>query len=837
MNMSKRWGVALLAGLLASVMLFSACDSNTPQEDSSTNNDVTESTPDTNDESTSEDESVFVDTGSYITSSELEAILPEYTYENSGMDANDSRNDGIHTTSRDVWADTWVVVDGADRIIATATESGTIYQYKFDLKTETGTFTVQETGAAGAPNDRDVGIFYFLWRERDKSEGINTLPAYDHHAAYMEGGTEKLWEVLQLGPIAYPHYWAEPYFGYYAANDEWVLRKHAYMFVEAGIDFVFFDTTNNNLHDLTYEALMKTWEEMRREGYETPKVAFLCGDFPEEFQNLWNRVYGPGRYEDLWYYWNGKPLLMRSGNRIMEEGMTKEQEEFFTHRRSWAGTDQPWYTSTDGKGCWPWSEDYPAAPGKSETGVIEQMCVMSGGGGMHGGNRSFINERIQLTLVEKHQELGDWNFGYALMDNETPMGLRFQQAFEHAIEANPPLITITGWNEWIAGKWEGGAATGQWQANEYHVSNDPNVKEYHHFIDQFNPEYSRDIEPMKGGFGDNYFYQMAEYIRLYKGARAQETAFGQRPIDLNGSVGQWFEVGPEYRDYVGDIAEREHPGHVGGTMYYNYTGRNDFVAAKVSNDANYLYFYAECADDITAAEGENWMNLFINSDCKDETGWYGYDFVLNRARDGEYVLIEKFVGQDTWAFETVGKAAYSVNGNVIQIKIAKSAIGFADTLDFKWADNSVTDGEIMKFMDLGDCAPNDRYSYRYTVAATEGNPLPSVLTNDMVVLKSRSYNAYVNGQSVRLVDDNTKAVLLASDNRIWLPAAFLTATFGIDVSGVETYDHYGVAYVEATQLLKDAGKVITVESNGLVVIADTAITDTNTLKVLYRSLA
>jgi uncharacterized ubiquitin-like protein YukD len=270
-------------------------------------------------------------------------------------------------------------------------------------------------------------------------------------------------------------------------------------------------------------------------------------------------------------------------------------------------------------------------------------------------------------------------------------------------------------------------------------------------------------------------------------------------------------------------------------LYYNNTGRNDIVTAKVSNDSKYLYFYVECADDITTAEGENWMNLFINADNDLTTGWNGYDFVLNRARDGQYVSIEKFV-DNSWSFEMVGKTAYAVSGNAIHIKIAKSVLGFVDTLDFKWADNSVTDGDIMGFLDLGDAAPNARYSYRYTLKDTKAGETPSVLTSDMVVLKSRSYNAYVNGQMVRLVDKNTNGVLLASGERIWLPVDFLQETFGISVGDAETVNHYGIQYVEATELLKGAGKVITVCSNGLVVVSDAKITDESTLRVLYRSL-
>ena len=36
------------------------------------------------------------------------------------------------------------------------------------------------------------------------------------------------------------------------------------------------------------------------------------------------------------------------------------------------------------------------------------------------------------------------------------------------------------------------------------------------FTDNFNQEYSRDIEPMKGGHGDQYYRWLCEYIRAYR---------------------------------------------------------------------------------------------------------------------------------------------------------------------------------------------------------------------------------------------------------------------------------------------------------------------------------
>ena len=39
------------------------------------------------------------------------------------------------------------------------------------------------------------------------------------------------------------------------------------------------------------------------------------------------------------------------------------------------------------------------------------------------------------------------------------------------------------------------------------------------FVDEFDTEFSRDVEPMKGGHGDNYVYQMIANIRRLQGRR------------------------------------------------------------------------------------------------------------------------------------------------------------------------------------------------------------------------------------------------------------------------------------------------------------------------------
>ena len=337
---------------------------------------------------------------------------------------------------------------------------------------------------------------------------------------------------------------------------------------------------------------------------------------------------------------------------------------------------------------------------------------------------------------------------------------------------------------------------------------------------------------MTGGFKDNYYYQMVQNVRRYKGSRPPETAFGQSTIDLDGSAVQWYTVGPEFRDVYGDTIKRDHVSNVGKLRYVNETGRNDILTAKVSSDNEYLYFMAECAADITPREGDNWMNLFIKSDNDDKTGWYGFDYIINRSGEGGKASVEKF--KDGWEFEKVGDAEYKVDGKTIQIKIKASLIGYnGKFFDFKWADNSVNDGEIMCFLDKGDAAPDARFCYRFTTEETKA-AVPACLTSDMAVFKSNSYYAYINGKLTKL-GDSTKTTLLATGYDFYLPVDTLK-TLGIDCAGENVYDHYGVKYVKANDPVEKAGKAVTVTSDGLLVISNEKITDTNVLTTLYRAL-
>jgi hypothetical protein len=200
------------------------------------------------------------------------------------------------------------------------------------------------------------------------------------------------------------------------------------------------------------------------------------------------------------------------------------------------------------------------------------------------------------------------------------------------------------------------------------------------FVDQFDQEHSRDIEPMKGGHGDNYFYQLASQVRRYKGARPP-TRVRPGAIQLDGRFEDWAAVEPEFRDTVGDPVHRHHRGWDARVTYTNDSGRNDIVSARVSFDEQRVYFHARTREALAAPVGTNWMLLLLDLDASTRTGWLGYDFVLNRAAPGS---VERHAGSG-FAWRNAGTAEWRLTDNGLELSLPWSALGLPappDQFDF-----------------------------------------------------------------------------------------------------------------------------------------------------------
>ena len=571
--------------------------------------------------------------------------------------------------------------------------------------------TVADNAKAGDPKEnRYVGLFYFLcWVGAGGTVQDNTK-------LYLElGAKDAIQYIENHGGEAY---WAEPYFGYYRNTDTWVYRKHAYMLEQAGVDFIFLDVSNAEVFIPGHTALFNTWLEMRKQGIDTPQIVFFNGDTPATFQTnmqkLFTTVYSDenwDKYSELFFQWEGKPLVF--GNYTGLSGdIKKKVDAKFTVRGSWAWKDADNY--------WSWLQEYIYKPtsnvrkvqmqnggwGRDAEGNYESLSVAMGHHPSSSKGRSFVNGR------EPKNGKGDMEFSSV---EQAGQGLCFESQFsavnylvnENISPDDPFVMMITGWNEWIAGCFR--ADSNQSMANT-------TAKFY--YVDQFNCEFSRDGEPMRNqdgyGIGDNYYYQMVDYIRQYKGIAATPTADHQGSINIY-QLSDWDKISMTYMDSLYDIQHRNTVSYDASYRYINNTGRNDIEYAKVSQDEENLYFLVKTSHDIIIDNNAEWMNLYLNTDGDNATGWEGYDYVLNRDRDSFVVTVEKFKN-NTFETEVVGGAYYYLEGAYMALRLSKELVGVSGKLSgmiFKWADNSVDNGDPMAFMDLGDAAPDNRFGFLY----------------------------------------------------------------------------------------------------------------------------
>ncbi len=557
----------------------------------------------------------------------------------------------------DVFSDTWEAVDNLGRRLPTHAE-------------------------AGDPRDgKYVGIFYFLWLGAHGQSGPHDITRIlKKNSNAMQEPDNAAW-----GPMHAFHHWGEPLFGYYLSDDAYVLKQHARMLADAGADVVIFDVTNQTTYKDNYLALCKAFTEVRAAGSRTPQIAFLCpfGDPANVVRELHRDLYGPGLYPELWFQWEGKPLILADPTRVDDA-----LRAFFTFRKPVPS----YFTGPDGPGQWGWLEVFPQHIFRNAGGEAEQMTV--------GVAQNAVGDRL-ASMSEPGARGRSFHDGAADQKPDAVLyGYNFEEQWRRVFEIDPEFVFITGWNEWVA-----------MRLNEFNGVQAPVI-----FVDEFDQEHSRDIEPMRGGHGDNYYYQMIANIRRFKGVRPQPAAGPPKTIAIDGDFGDWQDVTPEYRDHTGDPVFRDHPGWGTASRFLNRSGRNDFAVLKVARDAENLYFYARTRNYISLRVEPHWMMLFLDTDRDHETGWEGFDFVLNRVTPPTHACILERAGGD-FACAPAGQAAYAVKEKELELAIPRAALGLtADTpldIEFKWADNIMREGNIAEFTVNGDAAPPGRFNYRY----------------------------------------------------------------------------------------------------------------------------
>ena len=152
--------------------------------------------------------------------------------------------------------------------------------------------------------DRYVGVFYFLWLHLNYLH--DTTKILEDNPGARNTNASPPW-----GPINAYHFWGEPLFGYYRSEDPWVLRRHAALLSDAGVDFLVFDTTNAVIYEKVVMRLCEVFEEQRQRGEHVPQITFMVNTRAgHTAKRIYDLLYKSGRYPDLWFRWKGKPLLI-----------------------------------------------------------------------------------------------------------------------------------------------------------------------------------------------------------------------------------------------------------------------------------------------------------------------------------------------------------------------------------------------------------------------------------------------------------------------------------------------------------------------------------------------
>jgi hypothetical protein len=633
---------------------------------------------------------------------------------------------------RDLFPDTWVGHDALGRNLPLNSVVGPV-------KTD---------------HRRVVGIFYISWH----SDSLHNLkPPYTADVSRVLAqdpkarldATHPLWTEGS-------YHWGEPELGYFLSKDEYVIRRDMSMLADAGVDVLLMDVTNAVRYWDEWEVIFSVMEKMRAEGNRVPQFCFWAFNGPviSVVQDLYDRIYKTGKHRDLWFWWDGKPLLLYNGNPSLDangpgvknpnphyeaaaktdsnhphygdpdyaeefyKDYTREVKSFFTRRSMWwgywewggkrfVGTEDNWSFGLD-LGNSRVAKMSPDQLISRHNGTKEEAAVTPGQHPSSLIGKSWTRDEGEPPLNE--QDLPEPTYVPWLgrkVDHPEGYGIYFQQRWDEAIAGDPEFLYLNDWNEWTAGK--------------YPPSGSPTTKfmrrdSTYFFVDQYNAEFNRTIQPMKGGYTDNYYMQMAENIRRYKGIRSVPELTGFQRVKVDGQFGDWAHVGAEFRDTVGDTVHRDCDGY-GGLHYTNDTGRNDIITSKVAVDRKNVYFYVQTHQALTVHTGSNWMLLLIDADQNPQTGWYGYDYLVNRRVISDKITtLMRFVSDSSGGhWLEVARVDYRYSGDALEMAISRKQLGLVGDslgLDFHWADNPVDLKDPISLCTNGDSAPNRRFNYR-----------------------------------------------------------------------------------------------------------------------------
>lgn len=570
-------------------------------------------------------------------------------------------------------------------------------------------------------SNNKVGLFYWIWHGEHTRAGIFNI------SELLENEPDILWETgvacKEKSPINATHYWAEPLYGYYSSDDPWVIKKHLELFTMSGIDYLALDFTNLLTYDDTLEMLAEEIQRLQAQGWNPPTILPIFGYNVYSRNNIYpfyEKFYKNPQYDSVWFKEDGKPVLCADladtaspaytdifedikGHANLTDDQVNEFKEHFTFRNT----------------LWPYQHNE-----KYDEVAPDDMSWIDWYYPQHISGKGFINVSVAqhpayAFSVSEHPEFRDIYYNrncgrgwdYTTQTNsyrDVLSGLNLENQWKTALDNLDKVdeVMVTGWNEWTAAK-----------LTTYHDA----YQGYVQFADQFNMEFSRDLEMMadEDGYGDNFYLQNMRNTRAFK--QTKKVAFvGGKASPALDNAAEW-DKGRTYLDISGEVVERNHRNTDGSGMYVNTTNRNDVVSTQVVNDGEYLYIRVTTLNDIVIEDGaQNNLNILLSIGGSNAPAWEGYQFILNRsaAKAGlSKTSLEQVKEVGRYEFNSVCDVDSYLNGKTFAVKIPLSKLGIKNaknfTVDFKVADGISEPSDIMKYYVDGESAPVGRLNYRY----------------------------------------------------------------------------------------------------------------------------
>ncbi len=578
------------------------------------------------------------------------------------------------------------------------------------------TLPTYPVNAYGENGEHYVGIFYFLWMGEHGDYGI-----LDMEKIIAEAGEDKAGSTLTAnwGPINAMHHFAEPLFGYYYSSDEWVIRKHMELLSNAGVDFLYFDTTNARTYMHNVKKIMQVCHEMNEQGFDAPQFCFYTRTNAHAVvREVYNEIYSKNLYPDTWFMVGGKPVIMAPTDANINDFFNVKQDQ--------------WPNEAIKDNCWPWLDlSWNQTVHDNVDGTIVAVSVaQQAGAGYFSASRLYGERNNRGRSYDGYWTKKDGVYTYRSSgsyrqldkdpENSYKYGYNFQSQFSVAYMADAKYIMITGWNEWVA------------ERQVHNFSGIPLPEDGVVFVDTCGVEFSRDIEMTRGYYFDNYYMQLVRNIQALKGAAPTLPQDMRKTINITGAFDQWDDIPVTYHDVAGDAADRDSLSF-GQVRLTDESGRNDIVASKMTLDKENLYIYIETANAIRKPVGDStWMNVYLNTDNA-QTGWYGYDYIINYKYVDDFTTkVAKCNTTDgSYGFEAVGDASIHVDDNKMMISVPLSTLGIANYkevyLTFKVADSDTKLTTMEQFYTEGDVAPLGRTNFvyqNYIPGVSEPQPLP-----------------------------------------------------------------------------------------------------------------